>query len=58
MFGWRKKDDDANKRTEVRVAVETAKVQVGSDECKVVEWSREACECGYCELWCQEQRGM
>ncbi len=54
MFGWRKKDDDANKRTEVRVAVEAAKVQVGRDECDVVEWSANGFSARPCPDWIGE----
>jgi hypothetical protein len=55
MLGWRKKGDDgANKRTEARVAVDGAKVQVGSDECDVVEWSANGFSARPCPEWIEE----
>ncbi len=54
MFGWRKKDHDADKRTETRVAVEGAKVLVGSDQCDVVDWSANGFCARPCPIWIKE----
>ena len=51
MIGWLKMNDDANKRTETRVAVEGAKVLVGSDNCDVVEWSANGFSAPPCPDW-------